>query len=754
MPGWFCRCRQVRSGAGWNGTQARGSLLALFFAVGLPGPAASQQPAVRPAASVEERELLLRLKERLAEAQALFDDPQRQSQSIEYLTQLVNAVDDETRTRGAVSEEMITLQKRARELRAIASFNAGNLTGAADDFRQLIIADARHTLDRELLSPKIVDFFEDQKKKLVGYIAVNTEPAGARVTVNGVFYGVTNLFLQEIIVGQHRVEVTLSGYDTIVRDARILPQETLALDLVLVRTAAALPVITQPADVEVMVDGESRGRTSGTLRVEFRSFIDPAQYNVEQLSDLFQLSPLPLGQHLIELRKECYQTVRFQFEADEPKDYTAQIVKLEESVGRIKLTSTPPAARVFLDGEYKGNTPLDLNRVCSGPHRFEVKHATGKYVEELELEKDETITLDCPIRPTLAFLGVVGEEGVSRRDLDEIGGRLTAELSKITAMNFVVLRPEQVAAVLAGRGPVIFASKDVAGARADASPDQVRDLSEKLGTSLEVEALLVAYVPAQRLVKDVWLNLLAKGATAPDAYMVNYLDPEGVGGFLARLSAPTPLYGSWIGLTTVDTRLTEGATVLKVDSEGPAASSGIQMGEVVIEADGAPVKTTRELLEKGRAKEPGATLALKVRTPDGAGREVPLQVGRTAVELPLNQPGYLYNKAIIDMRHRMVADPPSEGLARLNLALGHIELRDYEAALKEHLPKIKIPGSQGICQGTVYYYMGFAYQMLGERADAARWYREALKYAEATLQSNDGPRVKPLAERRLRELGQ
>lgn len=724
----------------------RAALLACGLTLGLS--------PVQQQTSVEERELALRLKERLTEAQALFDDPQRQSQSIEFLTQLINAVDDESRTRGAVSEELTTLQKRARELRAIASFNAGNLTGAADDFRQLIIADARHTLDRELLSPKIVDFFEDQKKKLVGYIAVNTEPPGARVTVNGVSYGITNLFPQDIIVGQHRVEVTLSGYDTIARDVRILPQETLAIDLVLVRTAAALPIITQPADVEVVVDGESRGRTSGTLRAEFRSFIDPGQYNVEQLSDLFQLSPLSLGQHVIVLSKECYETVRFQFEADEPKDYTAQIVKLEESVGRIKLTSMPPAARVFLDGEYKGNTPLDLNRVCSGRHRFEVKHATGKYVEDIMLEKDETITLDCPIRPSLAFLGLVAEEGVSSRDLDEIRERLTAELSKITAMNFIVPRPEPVAAALGGRGPVVFVSKDIAGARADAPPEQVRDLSEKLASALEVEALLVGYVPAQRLVKDVWLNLLAKGATAPDTYTVNYLDPEAVAGFLARLSAPTPLYGSWIGLTTVDTRLTEGATVLKVDSEGPAASSGVQMGEVVLEADGAPVKTTRDLLEKARAKEPGATLALKVQSGEGASREVSLQVGRTPLELPLNQPGYLYNKALIDMRHRMVADPPSEPLARLNLALGHMQLRDYETALKEHLPKIKIPGSRGICQGTVYYYMGFSYQMLGERADAARWYREAIKYAEATLQSNDGPRVAPLAERRLRELGQ
>ena len=53
--------------------------------------------------------------------------------------------------------------------------------------------------------------------------------------------------------------------------------------------------------------------------------------------------------------------------------------------------------------------------VCSGKHRLEVKHASGKFVQDLVLARNEGLSLDCPIRPSLAFLGVVAESAASRR---------------------------------------------------------------------------------------------------------------------------------------------------------------------------------------------------------------------------------------------------------------------------------------------------------------------------------------------------
>jgi tetratricopeptide (TPR) repeat protein len=708
---------------------------------------------IQEQASVGDQDLLFQLSQQYNEAMDLFQDPQRQSQSIEFFSQIIQAIDDERRMRDQISDELKGLQEQCFEHRARAYFNAGQAQGAGDDFRQLILANPRYALDEEELSPKIIDFFEDRKKQLVGFIAVNSEPPGARVSVNGDFVGITNFFPVEVHTGLARVEIELVGHDPVSRnEVNILPGETRTIDVTLVRNSAKLPIITQPADVEIWVDGEQIGKTAGNLPPDLRSFM-PAKYDVEKLSAPFDLAALSVGRHTIEFRRDCYESARISFQAEEPKDYTAEIVRLEDSIGQLRLTSTPDGARVFVDGEYKGNTPLDLSRVCSGPHHVEVKHPTGKYVEDIELGRDEDLSLECPIRPSLAFFGIAAEPGVSNRDLEDVRKNVTAELQKLTAMNFIQVSKEQAMDLLGRDGLMTFVSKDVAGDHSRADPERVRDLSEKVGESLEVEALLVGYVPAQKLMKDVVFNLLATGSTAPDAYTLNYLDREAMPAFVELLSTSTPISGSWIGLQSVDTHLSAGPTVLKIRPNGPAAQAGIELGDVLVVADGEPIEDTPALLRKVRAKEPGDTLAIKLQR-QRASRDAQISVGTTPLEIPMNQPGFLYNKAIIDLRHLMVVEPPSEPLARLNLALCHMQLGDYETPLKEHLPQITLSQDRGISQGTVYYYTGVCYQKLEERGEALRMFKEALAYPEATLQSNDGPRVAPLAERKIRELGQ
>jgi len=714
-----------------------------------PAGQVTQAGAEGSVLSLEEQELLLRLTQQFQEALELFNDPQRQSRSIDFFTEIVEAVDNERRSRGTVADEIGALQQRSLEHRARAYFTAGQTQGASDDFRQILLDNPRYALDTEALSPRIVDFFEDQKKQLVGYIAVTTEPAGARVVVNGNFIGITNFFPVEVHTGITSVEVTLEGYETYTdTELRIGPGEITPLDLVLTRNSARLPIITEPAGVEIIVDGEVVGTTSGTLPPDLRSFM-PSNVDPNRVSAPFELAALPLGQHQIELRLDCYQSVTFPFSADQPRDYTAQIIKLEESVGRLSISSNPSEANVFLDGELKGTTPLDLSRVCSGPHRLEVKHVTGKYVEDIDVGANESLSFECPIRPTLAVLGLVADDEVPTRDLDDIRTNLETGLRALERMNLVFADDP---AVRAQAGAVDLASF-IPARSGDITSDQMRELSQSIGDALEVEALLVAYVPAQRLTKDVVLHFLAVGSTAPDTYLINYLDPQALPAFLTELATPTTLHGSWAGLVTVDTRINSGPVVLSVDANGPAATAGIQPGDIVVSVNGQPVERALDLLTAVRDAERGASLGLSVSRGNSQS-DITLEVGTTPVEVPLGDPEYLYNKAIVDLRHRIVVEPENEHLARLNAGLSHMELGDYETALKEYLPRVVLSESSGVSQGTVLYYTGLAYLRLGENAEAIRNFQQALGFPDATLQSNDGPKVAPLAQRRLRELGQ
>ncbi len=703
--------------------------------------------------SLEEQEMLLQLSQQFSEALQLFEDPQRQTQSIEFLSGIKDAIEDYRRSEGRASEEMSELEQKVLEHRARAYFNAGQMQGASDDFRQLVFANPRYALDAEALSPKIIDFYEDLKQSLVGKVAVSSEPAGARVMVGADFIGITNLFPVEVHTGVQRVEITMEGYDPIVyEEVRVLPGEVTTLDVTLLRNSAKLPIITQPVGVEVWVDGEYFEKTGGTLPPDLRSFM-PLEFDSDQLSAPLDLNALPLGQHIIELKKDCYEPVRYEFNAEEPKDYTALIYKLEDSIAQLQIESTPAGARVFLDGEYKGNTPLDLPRVCTGPHHIEVKHSTtGKYVEDLVLEKNEVLSLDCPIRSSLAFLGLIGAEGVPERDLNDIREKLTAELADLQVMNLIFPDANRIGSLVGSNGLTSLISSEVVPEAGRLSSEEVSDLSDRIGQALEVEAVLVGYVPEQRLIKDVVLNLLAVGSTAPDTYELNYLDREAMVSFITRLSNPTPIFGSWVGLTSIDTHLADGPIVVHVSPDGPAAAGGVALGDVVVGADGAPIGTAIELIEKVGLKQPGEQMVLELQN-QGTVREVRIEVGRTPLEIPQNQADFLYNKAMVDLKHRMVVEPSNEPLARLNLALCHMQLGNYERALKEHLPNINFGDeTRGISQGTVYYHQGIAYMKLDELEEATRMFNQAMKYEEATLESNDGPRVAPLAARRLREI--
>jgi hypothetical protein len=100
---------------------------------------------------------------------------------------------------------------------------------------------------------------------------------------------------------------------------------------------------------------------------------------------------------------------------------------MEDSLASLRLTSDPPGARIFLNGEARGVTPAQIDGVCSGQVRIEVKHAAGKFIKDVVLAKDEAVSLDCPIRPTLAFLGVEAESAAGQRHLADAAEKIRAE---------------------------------------------------------------------------------------------------------------------------------------------------------------------------------------------------------------------------------------------------------------------------------------------------------------------------------------
>jgi tetratricopeptide (TPR) repeat protein len=721
--------------------------LALVLAFAWPVLAQAPAPASSPApvqSEADQREMQA-AQELLARAQAEFGGPQ-QSRSIVLYDQIVDKLEP-LRRQGSLPVRGREILAQAYEFRGRAYYTIGLQEKASDSFRSLVQLAPQYTISKEQVSAKIVDFFNSTKKALVGYLAVSSKPAGARVTLNGEFLALSDFFPLEVLAGEYSVEIAREGYRTESRTVSIAPKATEALQVELVRTSASAFFITQPPGIEIWVDGEQKATTGGNLAPDRFDAARARGLDPGKASARTEVANLSLGSHAVELRRKCYETIRTTLEAPAAEDYEVPPAHLEDSLASLQLRSDPPGAKIFLDGEAMGQTPRDIEAVCSGKHRLEVKHASGKFIQDLVLGRNEALTLDCPIRPSLAFLGVVAETPGGERVASEVEEKLLQNLARLHTLNFVPAPKESVDRVLDAEK--ITRRQLVPGA-ATAQPDAIRKVTESLAEKLEVQGFLLAILPDEKLQRTAVLQLLAAGNTIADPWEVAFNESASYLRFLSAVDQKATVYRPWSGLITVDTLLHEGVPTLRVVPGSPAALAGVQPGELLVAVDDKPIKQTTELLRAVEAKKPKQKLSLSLKGPSGT-RAVELTLGETPQEIPLNDPTLLYNKIMMDLRQQVEGYPGTEqaAFARLNLAICAMHFGDFAAA-HEHLLKAKaeLPTRPGVSQGTALYYLGVALERLGYRKEAVESYRAAAGFKDATLFNNDGPGVAQLASRR------
>lgn len=688
----------------------------------------------------------------------------QQSRSIVLFEQAIERLQS-LRLQGLTSVRINEMLVQAYEHRGRAYYAIGLQDKAVEDFRTLVQLQPQHNLSKEKVSPKVVDFFANVKKGMVGQIAVESMPPGARVTLNGEFLALTDFFPIDVLAGEYTVEISRDGYMTETRPVVITPRSTVPLQVTLTRTAASLFLITEPAGVEVWVDGQQRATTSGALDPQFHDAVREKGLDPNRAAARVEIANLPLGPHAIELRRKCFETVRFTMELPEARDYFAEPFKMQESLASLRLTSDPPGALIFVDGEPMGRTPRELEGLCAGRHRLEVKHQAGKFLQEIVLARNESVALDCPIRPTLAFLGMVAEGPNGERALPEASEQVAANLAKIRTLNFITASRDVVNRMLQAESLTLKSL--VAGPKDAEDSDssrkaRVRKVTEKLAAQLEVQGFLVAVLPEQRVTQTAVLHLLAAANADPDSWDVSFGESLSYTRFLAAVDQRAVQYKPWTGVITVDTRQHDGVPVLRVVPGSPAALAGVDAGTVLFAVDGQPVKRTMDFISAVESKKANDVLGLHLRGPSGD-RVVEVRLGLTPQEIPLNDPALLYNKVMMDLRQQVDGYPGTEraALAKLNLGLCAMHFDDFASA-REHLQDAAQPSEQGglpvrpgISQGTAHYYLGLAWERLGReyKQQATAAYRDAARAKEATLFNNDGPAAAPIAERRAGSAG-
>lgn len=182
-----------------------------------------------------------------------------------------------------------------------------------------------------------------------GLILIKTTPAGAEVKYNGVSLGATPLLLTTLPSGRtHVFELALNGYQTrridIPLEGRtpVVRDENLALD------SGTVELTTDPPGATVAVNGVEHGVTPATL------------------------TRIPKGVATIAVKLAGYREETRELRVT-PGDRQTLALTLKALPARLNVISSPEQARVFLDNDYQGKTPLSLSSVAPGTHELRVE---------------------------------------------------------------------------------------------------------------------------------------------------------------------------------------------------------------------------------------------------------------------------------------------------------------------------------------------------------------------------------------------
>jgi hypothetical protein len=679
----------------------------------------------------------------LAGARKLFDSLDYERALVE-LDKVVTLLEPR-RNEAAVREQLAA----ALELRARTHFGLGATGRAREDFLTLIALLPGYELD-ESVSPRVAALFKDVRSLLVGQIALTVQPADAHVVVDGRAVDSAAEPI-DVVSGDHTLTVTRSGYKPATVNVSVEPGRATEWRVTLERASATLELQTQPSDVDVLVNGTSRGRTAA--------------------EGPFVVTDLAPGTYTIELRKPCHQTLLQRVTVEQLIDYRAGPFTLAPAVGSLQIGSSR-AAQILLDGKAIGDAPRTIDPVCEGTHIVEAHTRAGRDIQRIEVRHGEKASITLTPRPVIALLTTAGAADASaaaKTGLIAASSDLRAAAERALAKTANVLIHAPAAAEVRKletdeRAPSGWLAFDLArkpltpGAR-QVTADARRDLSTRLSKAMNVHGVAALVTAPNAAEGTFWLVILSAGASEPDVIELALNNPAAATRALDASSIATTLVRRTLGLTFVDVAYRRGPVIVDIASAGSGggtgassaaatATAGMVPGDALTHVNGDAVaneQDVRRLLE-GLGPAANATLTLQSRA--GATRDVVVPISREPRLVTLAADSGLANVSLLDLRTRLSETTGLESTAiRLNIAAALMRAGQHAAALEE-LQAIKLPDGPGFSNASVQYLIGLCHDALGHAAEARQAWDAASRAPHAIL-SEDGPLVSELAARRL-----
>ena len=177
-------------------------------------------------------------------------------------------------------------------------------------------------------------------EKPKGTLSISSTPDGATVSVDGQNKGTTPLNLT-LLPGSYSVKVTKTGYKNYAKTVTVGADLTTKVNAVLERTTGTLSVASTPTGATVYINNQNKGKTPLKLI-------------------------LSSGSYSVKITKDGYEdyTKTVTVTANSTTTVNAALEELTYlpffSTGTLYVDSYPFGATVYINGENKGKTPLEL----------------------------------------------------------------------------------------------------------------------------------------------------------------------------------------------------------------------------------------------------------------------------------------------------------------------------------------------------------------------------------------------------------
>ena|GEM_PF-943917 len=332
------------------------------------------------------------------------------------------------------------LLEKSLELRGVCEFNTGKVDLARQDFIRLVQLRPEHPFVAGK-APKIQRFFEEIRSNLTGTLELEVEPQGSQVLLDGRLLGESAALTLPVLRGLHLLKVTHAGYDAQERDLNMQVGQTLPVSVKLAANARTIYFFVQPSGVQLEVDGKVVGTATqaASSQEEWQQFTQGAGF--DPASTYVTVAPyLAPGERRITLVKRCYLKQEFKLpvvlgKSGNPPGFVRPI-RLEQKTVELQVTSVPSGAKVLIDGQSFGITPLRREEFCIGEHEFIVsKPGAGEYRATVVVTPQSPFHLEALLRPTLLWAGLTRNQEVTPEQQEAAQTAIAGAFGKMRSFN-------------------------------------------------------------------------------------------------------------------------------------------------------------------------------------------------------------------------------------------------------------------------------------------------------------------------------